>query len=214
MTKKYFLLIIIFFTVTAVSAQNVKYMLKAGVNATNGSFTTGKYKAGSSYLPGGCIGLQFKVYFDPPVYFTPQFNLLHKATEFKVNNNSDTSKIRIELNQFQIAPFLQYDFHKPGEAGVFINGSLSLYTAINGKETITKTDGSKTKKDMRFSKSAYGRFEAGAHLGIGYETKKWVGQLMYNRGLSNMFNGDNSDYYTGPKIKFHTISLGIGWYLN
>lgn len=214
MTKKFFLFIVIICTTLFVNAQNVRYLIRGGVNATNGSFTTGKYKAGSSYLPGGYIGVQLKVFFDPPVYFAPQFNLLHKATEFKVNDNSDTAKIRLELNQFQIAPFLQYDFHQPGEAGVFINGSLSLYTAINGKETITKTSGAETKKNMLFSKSAYGRFEAGAHLGIGYETKKWVGQLMYNRGLSNMFNGDNSEDYSGPKIKFHSLTLGIGWYLN
>lgn len=214
MTKKYFLFIIILCTATLVSAQNVRYMLRAGLNGTNGSFSTGKFKASSSYLPGGYIGVQLKVNFEPPFYFTPQFNLLHKATEFKVPGNSDTSKIKIELNQFQIAPFLQYDFHKPGEAGWFLNGSLSLYTAINGKETVTNTNGSSTKKNMTFSKSAYGRFEAGAHLGIGYETKKFAAQLMYNRGLSNMFNGDNTDDYSGPKIKFHSISLGVGWYLN
>ncbi|MGE5106010.1 MAG: porin family protein [Sphingobacteriales bacterium] len=214
MTKRFFLFIVIICATTLANAQNVRYLLRGGLNATNGTFTTGNYKASSSYLPGGYVGVQLKVFFDPPVYFAPQFNLLHKAAEFKVNDKSDTTKIRLELNQFQIAPFLQYDFHRPGEAGVFINGSLSLYTTINGKETITRSNNTTTKRDMKFSKSAYGRFEAGAHLGFGYETKKWVGQLMYNRGLSNMFNGDNSDDYSGPKIKFHTITLGIGWYLN
>jgi hypothetical protein len=154
-----------------------------------------------------------KVFFDPPIYFNPQLNIIHKATQFAVKNN-DTATVRLELNQVQLAPFLQYDFHKPGEPGFNISGGLSLYTAVNGKETITRSNGSKAKKDMRFSKSAYGRFEGGLHLGVGYDTKKMVVQLMYNRGLSNMFNGDNTADYSGPVIKFHSVSLGLAWKLN
>lgn len=214
MKKKFFLLCLFFVVCLAARAQNIQYALKIGVNVSNGSYSSSQYSSSSNFLPGGYAGIQMKVLFDPPIYFNPQLNVLHKATEFTLNSNTDTAKVRLELNQLQIAPFLQYDFHKPGEAGFFINGSLSLYTAINGKETTTLKSGSKTKKDMRFSKSAYGRFEAGAHLGLGYETKKWMLQLMYNRGLSNMFNGDESADYSGPNIKFNTISLGIGFNLN
>ncbi|MBI2731505.1 MAG: PorT family protein [Sphingobacteriales bacterium] len=214
MTKKFFLFTVIYLSAVIANAQNVRTLIRAGVNATNGTISIGDYKGSSSYLPGGFVGFQFKVFFEPPVYFSPQINLLHKGAEFKINNGTDTSNLRLELNQIQLAPFLQYDFHKPGEPGLFLNGSLSLYAAINGKETITKTNGSKVKSNMRFSKTAYDRFEAGAHIGIGYETNKWQAQLMYNRGLSNTYNGDNSEFYTGPKIKYHTLSFGIAWYLN
>jgi Outer membrane protein beta-barrel domain len=214
MIKKNILTLLVLCLGMAAHTQNIRYSIRAGVNATNGSFTSSKYTGDSKFLPGGYVGIQMKVFFEPPIYFNPQLNLIRKGAEFSPNNTSDTAKIRLELNQLQLAPFLQYDFHKVGDAGFFINGSLSLYIAANGKETITKKNGSKTKQNMRFSKSAYGRFEGGMHLGTGYETKKWMLQLMYNRGLSNMYNGDNSEDYSGPKIKFHSISLGLAWYLN
>lgn len=214
MTKKLFLLMAIVLISQLVQAQKIHYLIRAGINGTNGYFSEAGQKGSASFLPGAYVGLQLKAGFEPPLYFTPQINLLHKATEFTLNNGTDTAKLRLELNQIQIAPFLQYDFHKDGQAGFFINGSLSLYTSISGKSTVTHKDGSKTKTNMRFSKTAYGTFEAGAHLGVGYEWNKLALQLMYHQGLSNMFNGDNSVYSTGPKIRFNSLSLGIGWYLN
>jgi hypothetical protein len=213
MKRNIFLLTLFVIVFVKLNAQNIQYALRFGANTTNGSFSSIRYSSDSKFLPGGYIGVQMKVFFDPPIYFNPQINIIHKATEFTVHNN-DTAKVRLELNQIQLAPYLQYDFHKKGEPGFNINGGLSLYTAINGKETITKSDGTKTKKDMRFSKTAYGRFEAGLHLGVGYDWKKIVIQLMYNRGLSNLYNGDNSIDFSGPVIKMHSISLGLAWNLN
>ncbi|MBI3720383.1 MAG: PorT family protein [Sphingobacteriales bacterium] len=213
MKRNIFLLIFFVVAFVKLNAQNIQYALRIGGNVTNGSFSSIRYSSDSKFLPGGYIGVQMKVFFDPPIYFNPQFNIIHKGTEFTVHNN-DTAKVRLELNQIQLAPYLQYDFHKKGEPGFNINGGLSLYTAINGKETITKSDGSKTKKDMKFSKTAYGRFEGGIHLGVGYDLKKIAIQLMYNRGLSNLYNGDNSTDYSGPVIKMHSVSLGLAWYLN
>ena len=158
--------------------------------------------------------MQLKVPVEPSLYFTPQLTLIHKSTEFAIKNNSDTATLLLSVNQVQVAPFLQYDFHKPGEAGFFLQGGLGLYISATGKSTVTSSSGSKTKTSMRFSKSAYGRFEAGAHIGVGYEAQnKLRVELMYNRGLSNMYNGDNSIDYSGPSVKFHSFSLGLGWYL-
>jgi Outer membrane protein beta-barrel domain len=213
MTKKFLLSLLILCAGFTAGAQ-IKYALRLGGNVTNGSWG-GKYTGSSSYKPGFYAGVQMKVPFEPPVYFAPQLNLLHRSTEFSFKTHPDTAKVLVELNQVQLAPFIQYDFHKAGEAGFFVQGSLSLYIAVNGKSTVTATDGTKTKKNMSFSKSAYGRYEGGAHLGFGYETaKKLRIELMYNRGLSNMFNGDETEDYSGPKIKFHTINFGLGWYLN
>lgn len=214
MFKKIILMLLIVCPVLFTNAQNIRYSLRAGINMTNGSFSSTRYSSDSKFLPGGYLGVQMKVFFDPPVYFNPQLNLVHKATEFTITNPSDTAKVKLELNQVQLAPFIQYDFHQPGSSGFFINGGLSLYAAINGKQTITKQDGSSAKTNMRFSKTAYGTFEAGMHLGAGYETNKWMLHLMYNRGLSNNYNGDNTDDYSGPKIKFHSVSLGLALYLN
>lgn len=213
MKRFIFLLTLFIISLAKVNAQNIQYALRFGANATNGSFSSTRYSSDSKFLPGGYVGVQMKVFFDPPIYFNPQINIIHKGTEYAVHNN-DTAKVRLELNQIQLAPYLQIDLHKKGAPGFNINGGLSLYTAINGKETITKSDGSKTKKDMRFSKTAYGRFEGGIHLGVGYDVKKIAIQLMYNRGLSNLFNGDNSPDYSGPVIKMHSVSIGIAWYLN
>ncbi|RTL60934.1 MAG: PorT family protein [Sphingobacteriales bacterium] len=213
MKRFIFLLTIFIFSLAKVNAQNIQYALRLGANATNGSLSSTRYSSDSKFLPGGYVGVQMKVFFDPPIYFNPQLNIIHKGTEFMVRNN-DTVKLKLEINQIQLAPYLQVDFHKKGEPGFNINGGLSLYTAINGKETITKSDGITTKKDMRFSKTAYGRFEAGIHLGVGYDVKKISIQLMYNRGFSNLFNGDNSSDFSGPVIKMHSVSLGLAWYLN
>ena len=212
MTKKFFLSLLIVCVAFAGKAQ-IKYALRGGGNITNGNWG-GRYSGSSSFKPGAYAGLQMKVPFEPPVYFTPQFNLIYKSTAFDIKGNADTAKISLQLNQIQLAPFLQYDFHKEGEAGFFLQGGLSIYISATGKSTVTSSSGGKTKTDMRFSKSAYGRFEAGAHLGIGYEAAgKLRFELMYNRGLSNMYNGDNSINYSGPSVKFHTLNLGVGWYV-
>lgn len=164
-------------------------------------------KINTNAVHGGYAGVQMKIPFDNHLFFAPQVDVNYRGMTIETPVVNQYS--RVTEFQLRVAPLLQIDFAAPGENTLFLQFGPSVGFGIKGNQT--KQDGSNNpvKSVLKYGYQAYGRYDANAHLGLGYETTGGFRILAeYVYGLGNMINTE-----FGPELKYRTLSLGVGFRL-
>jgi hypothetical protein len=197
-------------------------LLQLPTRAQDQGFTHMGFRAGYNYgfssykapdkLPGkpvhgGYAGVQLKIPFDNHLFFAPQMDVNYRGMTLKQPAANEYSKIT-EF-QLRLAPLLQVDFGTPDKNTYFLQFGPSIGFGIKGKQTRQDGNNNPLQKNLTYGYQAYGRYDASAHLGLGYETAAGFRLLAeYVHGISNMINTE-----FGPNLKYSSISLGIGFRL-
>lgn len=159
--------------------------------------------AGYGFHAGGIL----KVGFDKRIYFSP--GLLYSLKGFTIHFNNmlqdSASSSRLQVHYVEIPLLLQFDTRPDGNGFFFLFGP-SASVAITGKEQRTFLNNSEKNRSMRFSNTAYGRFEMNLVAKVAYYFKNNV--LLeggYSYGLGSI---TNNDYYARIVPRMITLSAG------
>lgn len=207
MKKLFLLLFATTLFVTSVSAQDlgkIYYGVKGGYNFILSSYSVGKTKP----MHGGYIGVMMKIPFDNRLHFSPQIDLSYRGMQTDSLTKNQLSKVT-EL-QLRVFPLMQFDFKRPEENAntMFVQFGPSIGFGMIGNQTKQDNTGRPVDTKLKYGFEYYGQFDASWHAGLGYETTSGLRLLLdYAYGLSNMINTDE-----GPRLKYHTISAGIGYW--
>jgi len=182
----------------------IYYGIKGGYNYVRTTYSAAKTNA----VHGGYIGFMMKVPFDGRLHFTPQVDINYRGMKCDTLPKKVLSKVS-EV-QLRVMPLLQIDFKKPEEnkSTMFVQFGPSLGFGLKGNQTKQDAVGTPTDGKLKYGFTEYGQFDANWHVGLGYEAVGGFRLLVdYAYGLSNMINTDD-----GPKLKYHTISAGVGYW--
>lgn len=164
-------------------------------------------KLGSNPVHGGYAGVQLKIPFDNHLFFAPQMDVNYRGMTLKTPVANEFSKVT-EF-QVRVAPLLQIDFAQPDQNTFFLQFGPSIGFGLKGNQTKQDASNNPVKSQLRYGYQAYGRYDANAHIGFGYETAEGFRFMAeYIHGIGNMINTE-----FGPVLKYRTISLGIGFRL-
>lgn len=182
----------------------IYYGVKAGYNYVLSAYSASKTNA----VHGGYAGFMMKVPFDNRLHFAPQIDLSYRGMKADSLPKKEWSKVT-EL-QVRLMSLLQIDFKHPDKKAntMFAQFGPSLGFGMKGKQVKQDEAGVPASGKLKYGFSDYGMFDASWHAGIGYESTGGFRLLVdYAYGLSNMINTDD-----GPKLKYHTISAGVGYW--
>lgn len=183
----------------------IEYGIKGGYSHVFSDFSASKTKGFS----GGYAGVMMKIPFDNRLFFNPQIDLNYRGMNAKSLPLGTYSKIS-EV-QLRLMPVVQIDFKHPSknENTLFVMTGPSLGFGLIGKQTKQDGAGVPVKANLKYGYQHYGMYDASWHAGLGYETTNGLRILAdYTYGLGNMINTDN-----GPSLRYHTVSVGIGYWL-
>jgi hypothetical protein len=182
----------------------IYYGVKGGYNYVLTTYSAAK----TNTVHGGYIGFMMKVPFDNHLHFTPQIDLNYRGMKSDTLPKKEFSKVT-EL-QVRVMPLVQIDFKHPDQKAntMFVQFGPSLGFGITGNQTKQNVAGTPADAKLKYGFNEYGMFDASWHTGFGYETTGGFRLLVdYAYGLSNMINTE-----FGPKLKYHTVSAGIGYW--
>jgi hypothetical protein len=192
---------------TAQEMGHVLWGLKLGYNYNLSSFKTNKQLPVTG-VHGGYGGVMLKIPFDKGVYFMPQIDASYRGTKTDSLQKNELSSVK-ELH-IRVMPLLQVEFNKAegNNNTFFLQFGPSVGFGMKG--TQVKQDGNNVpvKGNLKYGFQSYGRYDANFHAGLGYETTNGLRILLdYAHGLGNMINTEQ-----GGRLKYRTISLGIGYW--
>jgi len=188
-------------------------MIQKGVTMAiqvDGSMYQNSNKLKTQFQGGGHIGFLYKIPFDYHVFFVPQADLNYRR--FSLKEKTVGEYYRIQEYQLRIAPLLEIDFKNPGENTIFIQFGPSIGYGITGKQTTYYSSGNlilEEKRTLKYGFQYYGRYDANAHLAVGYETVsgfRFLAEYVY--GLSNMINTEMA-----ARLKYRSFALEVGMLL-
>ncbi|HMO33742.1 MAG TPA: porin family protein [Lacibacter sp.] len=154
---------------------------------------------------GGYAGIFLKIPFDNHLFFKPVMDVAYRGMDVKEPVANQFSRIN-EL-QWRVAPLLQIDFTYPatGKGTWFVHFGPSIGFGLSGQQTKQSGSNQPESRSLRYGYQAYGRYDASAHVGLGYEGAGGMQlHVDYNHGLSNMINTE-----LGPSLKYRSVSLGL-----
>ncbi len=195
------------------SSQN-QVGLYLGPQATQSKYIISDKKQDNEFKYGFQAGVTMKTPFEGRLYFAPSVFYSMKGYKVKFSQSAfppDTNAIdnNTTIHTVEIAPLLQIDLgNNPGR--FFIRFGPSLDFQLFGKEEFNLENGSRVKRNMKFSFGDYGHVAANAIAQFGYETAdNFMVFAQYSYGLGSINNADG-----GPSIRHRVIGISIGKYLN
>ena len=199
---------IFFLFVTGCVHAQVSYGVVAGLQQMDASVKIPDgARIGATVGYGLHAGGMLKVGFDKNVFFSPQILYSRKCFTIHYNNilQDSVTASKLLIHYIEIPVLLQFDTRSDGTGFFFLFGP-SASVAISGKEKRTFLDNGKKERAMRFSNTAYGRFEMNLVAKAGYCFKNnLIVTGGYSYGLGSIIN---DDYFARIIPRMITLSAG------
>jgi OmpA-OmpF porin, OOP family len=215
---------LILFVVSSISMNaQTKIAIKGGYNfATakveyqNGTTQT-FIKQPSSFVSGYGLGFLFDIPFDGKLHFMPTISFNSKG--YKYNPTfGDTTRVETAINYIDITPSLSFNLKVGKKSDFVLFAGPEISFAMSGKEKDTKDGITTSKKIVISTASDYSRFDLGVTAGIGFHTRKFLIESLFQLGLANINNNfsindspTSSNYMVN--IKNRMFSINVGYFL-
>lgn len=197
----------------ATVAQNTRVGLTAGVAIANyNSKVDGNDESGNSKA-GITAGILVDVPIGKSVSFQPALNYVQKGTKDEETFAGITEEVKLNVDCIEVP--LNILFNSTSNSGTFfVGGGPSFGFNLSGKLKYDDGTNSESEKieigndpDNDFIKG----LDIGANILAGYRFPNGLFvSAGYNRGLSNLFPGGDSD----GKLKSSYFSVKLGWLFN
>lgn len=172
-----------------------QFGIRAGVNMATIKMTNSTDKVKNSQI-GLNIGLTFDRHLYDKLYLLTALEFLGKGADMPFGYKTNLYYLQLPVHagyKFSIAKDLQLIFH----AGPYIAYGLDGELTNTGDDTVI--DMFESSNDMRLLK----RFDFGLGVGIGIEYRKFIINVGYDFGVTNISDdfGKNLSEIPGPDIK-------------
>ena len=194
-------------SVGVVSAQNVKFGIKAALNYATFSGDVEESNGIIGFAIGGFanIAINEKISFQPELLYSAQGTGDKRTDSYGSLKSVSDSKIKLGyLNiplMFQLKATEKFYVEAGPQIGFMLSATNDVTrTTTNGSSTETRSESTDIKSDLN-------TVDFGLNFGAGYNFTKNVNVgLRYNLGLSNIAK-DSPDY----KVKNSVFSLAVGY---
>jgi len=195
MKKKLFVVILLIFCASAISAQ-VKVGVTAGLNLSNNSYSGGN----ETSVNNSKAGFQAGIVADYSV--NDKFSILPEFIFTQLGSGGGKSYLR--LNYLQLPVNAAYKFNVGSCSKLFVFAGSYIGYGLTAK--LKTWDGDFI--DVRFGskEDEYKPFDFGLNAGIGYQYEKLFLRLQYSRGINNISPSKDSSF------KNINLSISAGYY--
>ncbi len=213
--KKLLLVFISIAVVNGLSAQKTKIAIKGGLNYSTArvyyinEVTNSNIKQANSYKTGFGGGLYFDMHFDGALHFTPSLSYNQRGYSY-IPTYGDTTKYDNTIHYFDIVPAISLKLKTGRKSAFYLSLGPELSLALAGTEKVTH-DGITTSAKMPLHiDGEYGLIDMGATAGIGFHTRKFMIEALYQYGFANINNNAELDH---RNIRNRMFSFNIGYFI-
>jgi len=191
-----------------ITFSQTQYAIRGGYNLSTAKVKDFRIEQPTGYKSGFNLGIQAKIPFEPPIYFSPFIS--YSLRGYSINPLIDSlPEIETSIHYIDIAPLLSYDI-KTGSGNHFtITAGPLAGIAFSGTEKST-ANGHTTSSKMTFSLSGnYSYIDMAMYGSLGYHFNKIFIEAAYQHGFVSINNEQERD---GRKIENRLFSFNIGYY--
>ncbi len=206
MKKSFLFLLFLIAAIAGHSQDAAQINVFAGAQAINANYQIKHIKQPTTFKFGVQAGMGLKLMFDNNLFFAPAISYQLQGFKVKLNQPSFPPDLLAKNNNLtyhliDIAPLLQYDFTK-NQNHFFIKAGPSVQFLIMGHEEFDLATGQHISRNMKFSRTDYGRYLACINGQFGYEQNgKFSLYFHFAQELGTMANSD------GPQIRPRVFGL-------
>lgn len=212
--RKFTIVVVLLCSYLFTQAQN-RYAIKGGINYSGAKVVfinevlAIKTNQPSKQKMGYGIGVLADYQLEGPIHFTPTVMYNMRGYTY-TPTYGDISKYENTIHYFDINPAFSYHFKTGVKSSFIVFAGPQLGFALMGKEKTT-VNGVTTSNNMKFNMEwDYSLVDLGVKGGIGYHGKKFLVDLSYYLGASNINNVVESDH---RNIKNRMVSFNIGYFI-
>lgn len=192
-----------------ISFSQVRVAVRGGYNHSSAKVKYSAVDQPTGYKPGFNVGIQAKVPFEPPLYFSPFIS--YSLRGYTISPLSGTiQKSETSIHYIDVAPLLSYVIKTGNQNHFTISAGPLAGLAFSGKEKITEA-GVTTSSNIKFNLSgSYGYYDLAIYSSVGYHFNRVFIEAAYQHGITSI---NNEEEFDGRNIQHRLFSVNVGYYI-